>query len=56
MLISPALAAHGEADTGSSGGGAALLIILGVVITLALVYLAQKRWRSRMRGRDHSGK
>ncbi len=52
MLISPALAAHGVTDTGSSGGGNALLIILGVAIFLGLVYLGQKKWRRRTLIRD----
>ena len=56
MLISPASAAHGVVDTGSSGGGTALLIILAVVVMLAFIYLAQKKWRSRMRDRDHGSR
>lgn len=56
MLISPALAAHGVTDTGSSGGGIALLIILAVVILAALVYLAQKKWRSRTRVKDRNSR
>jgi hypothetical protein len=56
MLISPALAGHGVADTGSSGGGIALLVILAVVIMLAFGYMAQKKWRRRMQGRDRTGK
>lgn len=49
MLISSAMAAHpGSADTGSSGGGYALLIILGIVILLGFVYVLQKRLRRRL--------
>jgi LPXTG-motif cell wall-anchored protein len=51
MPISPSLAAHGVTDTGSSGGGVALLIILAVVIALGLAYYARKKWRSRDRDR-----
>jgi hypothetical protein len=53
MLISPASAAHGVVGTGGSGG-TALLIIIGVVMVFLLVYLGQKKWRSRRR--DGSGK
>ena len=46
MLVSPAWG-HGGADTGSPGGGIALLIILGVAAALLLTYLAQNKWRRR---------
>ena len=46
MLISPAWG-HGLVDTGSPGGGIALLIILGVAVALLLAYLAQNKWRRR---------
>jgi len=52
MLISPALAAHGVVDTGSSGGGTALLVILAVIVGVALIYIAQKKWRRRLQARD----
>jgi hypothetical protein len=49
MLISRAMAAHpNTADTGSSGGANALLIILGVFILLGFVYYLQKRLRRRL--------
>lgn len=47
MLISRASAGHFMADTGNTGGGDALLIILGAGIALGLVYVAQKKWRQR---------
>ncbi|MGF1609701.1 MAG: hypothetical protein ACFCUQ_09920 [Kiloniellales bacterium] len=56
MLISPALAAHGVADTGSSGGAIALLIILAVVIGLFFAYMALRKWRERAQERDRSSK
>ncbi len=46
MLISPAWG-HGGVDTGSPGGGIALLIILGVAVALLLAYRAQNKWRRR---------
>ena len=52
MLVSRALAGHGVVDTGSSGGGNALLIILGVGILFILLYLGRKRWRGRNARRD----
>lgn len=52
MLISRALAGHGVVDTGSSGGGNALLIILGVGLVFGLVYMGRKRWRGRKARRD----
>jgi preprotein translocase subunit YajC len=53
MLISDALAAHpGTADTGSTGGANALLIILGVFIFLGFVYFLQKRLRKRLAERQ----
>ena len=47
MLISRALAGHFTPDTGNTGGGDALLIILGAGLVLGLVYVAQKKWRQR---------
>ncbi len=47
MLISRALAGHGVVDTGSSGGGDALLIILGVGILIFLLYMGRNKWRRR---------
>ncbi len=56
MWISSALAAHpGTADTGSSGGAYALLIILGVLAVLGSVYVLQKRLRKRLAERDGDG-
>lgn len=52
MLISSAWAAHGVVGTGSSAGGNALLIILGVGIALGLLYKARKKWRRRGLKRD----
>ncbi len=52
MLISRALAGHGVADTGSSGGGNALLIILEVVILLGLVHMGRKKLRAHLARRD----
>lgn len=48
MLISQAFAGHFTPDTGNSGGGDTLLIILGVGILLGLVYAGQKRLRKRL--------
>ncbi|MGH6662563.1 MAG: hypothetical protein ACREB6_13575 [Rhodospirillales bacterium] len=55
MLISPASAAHFTPPTGSSGGGIALLIIIGVIVVLALAYKGQKKWRGRKTRRDGGG-
>jgi hypothetical protein len=54
MWISEAFAAHGVVGTGSSGGGNALLIILGVAILLGAVYVLQKRLRKRLAERKES--
>lgn len=55
MLISRAIAAHpGTADTGSTGGANALLIILGIFVFLGFVYFLQKRLRRRLAQR-HEG-
>ena len=49
MLISSAMAAHPQtADTGSSGGANALLIILGIAILMGCVYFLQKRLRRKL--------
>ena len=45
MLVSRALAAHGIVDTGSSGGGDTLLIMLGVAILFGVLYAVRKRMR-----------
>ncbi len=34
-------------ETGSPGGGIALLIILGVAVALLLAYVGQNKWRRR---------
>ena len=52
MVISPALAGHGVVGTGSSGGGDALLIILGVAIVLGLGYMTWNKWRRRRPTQD----
>lgn len=54
MFISRALAAHGVVSTGSSGGGTALLIILGAAILFGVVYMLQKKLRKRMGERRES--
>ncbi len=46
MLVSPALA-HGTKGAEISGGGVALLIILGVAILFGLICLGLKQWRQR---------
>ncbi len=51
MLISQALAGHFTPDTGNTGGGDTLLIILGAGIVLGLLYSGQKRLRRRMQAR-----
>ena len=52
MLVSRAEAAHGVVDTGSSGGGNALLIILGVAIAFGVGFSIYKRWRNRTQNGD----
>ncbi len=52
MLISRALAGHFTPDTGNTGGGDTLLIILGAGILLGILYVAQKKWRQRMLARQ----
>jgi len=52
MLISRAWAGHFTPDTGNTGGGDALLIILGAGLVLGLLYVAQKKWRQRMLARQ----
>jgi hypothetical protein len=52
MLISPASAAHFVPPSESSGGAVALSIILAAAIVLFLVYMGQKKWRSRVPRRD----
>jgi len=47
VLISSAWARNSVVDTGSSGGGHALLIILGSFILLGFGYALYKRWRRR---------
>lgn len=52
-MISQALAFNGTPGTGSSAGGIAFLIILGIAIALLLIYVAQKKWRKhRLSKRD----
>ena len=48
MLISSAYAFDaGVADTGSSGGGIALAIIVGTGIVIYILYSVWKRWGER---------
>ena len=49
-MISEAFAGHGVVSTGSSGGGDALLIILGVAVAAGFLYALQKRLRRRLSG------
>jgi hypothetical protein len=51
-VISSAWARNSVVDTGSSGGGDALLIILASFVLLGFGYAAYKRWRRRTPGRD----
>lgn len=51
MFISRAFG-HGTIASESSGGGNALLIILGIAILFGLAYMARNRWRRRNAGRD----
>ena len=44
-----------KVGTGSSGGGIALLIILGSGILLYLFYSARKKWHRRKLERDNGG-
>ena len=46
-MISSAWARNSVVDTGSSGGGNALLIILGSFVLLGFGYALYKRWRRR---------
>ena len=56
MPVSRALAGHGIVDTGSSGGGDTLLIILGVAILFGVFYLARKRMKKhRATGEANDG-
>lgn len=52
MLISRALAGHGIVDTGSDGGGNAVLIILGVAILFLVFYMGRKKWRKHRAEQD----
>ena len=47
MLIATALAADFTPGTGSSGGGIALLVIIGIVIAFFLISAGLKRLRRR---------
>jgi hypothetical protein len=51
-LISSAWARNSVVDTGSSGGGYALLIILASFVLLGFGYAMYKRWRRRTEGDD----
>lgn len=52
MLISQAWAGHFTPDTGNTGGGDTLLIILGAGLVLGLIYVGQKKLRRRILARD----
>lgn len=54
MSISRA-AAQGASDSGSSGGGNALSIILGIFILLGLLYPGRNKLRDRLAKRDGDG-
>lgn len=54
-MITRALAGHGVVDTGSEGGGNALLIILGVGILFLLLYFGRKKLRGWKAGRGDNG-
>jgi hypothetical protein len=51
-VISSAWARNSVVDTGSPGGGHALLIILGSFILLGFGYSLYKRWRRRTESDD----
>jgi len=51
MIISRAFAADSVVNTGSSGGGNAVLVILGVAILFALFLQGRKRLRKRAESR-----
>jgi hypothetical protein len=51
MIISHAVAADSVVNTGSSGGGNAVLVILGVAILFALFHQGRKRLRKRAENR-----
>ena len=51
-MISSAWARNSVVDTGSSGGGDALLIILASFVLLGFGYSLYKRWRRRSQGDD----
>lgn len=52
-MISSAWARNSVVDTGSSGGGNALLIMLAAGITFGFAYAAYKRWRRRNEDSDY---
>ena len=47
MWISPAMAADFTPGTDSSGGGIALLVIIGSLITVFFVHSRVKKWLRR---------
>ena len=49
-MISSAWSRNSVVDTGSPGGGNALLIILASFVLLGFGYAAYKRWRRRTQG------
>ena len=51
-MISSAWARNSVVDTGSPGGGNALLIILASFVLLGFGYAAYKKWRRRTQGDD----
>ncbi len=51
MIISRAFAGDSVVNTGSSGGGNAVLVILGVAILFALIHQGRKKLRKRAESR-----
>jgi hypothetical protein len=54
-MVSSALGAHFTPPSESSGGAIALSIILAVAVVSGLVYIAQKKLRSRKSRQDNDG-
>ena len=51
MLISPALAYHGTADSGTTMGAILPLIVVAAALMFALVFWGRKKGRKRKRKR-----
>ncbi len=56
MLISPALAYHGTADSGTTMAAILPLIVVVAVFAIALVFWGRKKGRKRKRKRGSRGK